>query len=104
MIDIVGTLDFSCRTVRCVQVSVTLQCEEVLHKPSEEATTSPTAGTVPGNDKFDKITSFTVSKHHEVCVGLLQTQMILPVPLHVTPTFSTALGKMGRRELLKGHS
>lgn len=96
LIDIVGTLDFSCRTVRCVQVSVTLQCEEILHKPSEETITaaSPTASTVPGNDKFDKIMSFTVSKHHEVCVGLLQTQMILPVPLHVTPTFSTALGKL----------
>lgn len=90
--DIVGTLDFSCRTVRCVQVSVTLQCEEILHKQNDDATTtaSPSAGTLPGNDVIGKM-SFT--KHHEVCVGLLQTQMILPVPLHVTPTFSTALGK-----------
>lgn len=79
--------------MRCVQVSVTLQCEEVLHKQNEEATTavSPTTSTVPGTDLIGKIMSFT--KHHEVCVGLLQTQMILPVPLHVTPTFSTALGK-----------
>lgn len=32
------------------------------------------------------------TKHHEVCLGLLQTQVILPVPFHVTPTFSTSAG------------
>lgn len=101
--DIVGTLDFSCRTVRCVQVSVTLQCEEILHKQpalNNEASTVPVAAvssslsqtptTNQPSDGVGKIMSFT--KHHEVCVGLLQTQMILPVPLHVTPTFSTVLG------------
>lgn len=92
--DIVGTLDFSCRTVRCVQVSVTLQCEEILQKPENAAGTS--APSTPNNanpgDSVGRIMGFT--KHHEVCVGLLQTQMILPVPLHVTPSFSTPLGML----------
>lgn len=98
--DIVGTLDFSCRTVRCVQVSVTLQCEEIVHKQSAtdneannaqvSSASPPMTPTMQQPELTGKIMSFT--KHHEVCVGLLQTQMILPVPLHVTPTFSTLLG------------
>lgn len=31
------------------------------------------------------------TKHHEVCLGLIQTQVILPIPLYVTPSFSTNL-------------
>lgn len=107
--DIVGTLDFACRTVRCVQVSVTLQCEELMLRPSTassppatDATKKP--ATSPGNNgktaesaagssaspaAVGKIVGF--AKHHEVCAGLLQTQMILPVPLHVTPSFCTPL-------------
>lgn len=92
--DIIGTLDFSCRTIRCVQVSVSLQCEEIVVVQPK--------GTQANNDKMPddtdrdgsstgKIMNFT--KHHEVCLGLLQTQIILPVPLHVTPTFSTNLGR-----------
>lgn len=84
--DIVGTLDFSCRSIRCVQLSVTLQCEEILlsTKIPKSPTGDKDAKTVTG-----KITNFT--KHHEICVGLMQTQMILPIPLHVTPSFSTDL-------------
>jgi hypothetical protein len=82
--DIVGTLDFTCRTVRCVQLSVTLQSEEILAN-SNKLPKSPTAETPPTG----KITNFT--KHHEICIGLMQTQMILPIPLHVTPSFSTDL-------------
>lgn len=96
--DIVGTLDFTCRTVRCVQVSVTLQCEEILlSKQSKNGTvTKPTSddstNSAPQTTEVNgKIMNFT--KHHEVCVGLMQSQMILPVPLHVTPSFSTSLGK-----------
>lgn len=96
--DIVGTMDFSCRTVRCVQISVTLQCEEILLKSTTKikdddsaATTSPT-NSVTQSETIGKIMNFT--KHHEMCVGLLQTQMILPIPLHVTPSFSTDLGKI----------
>lgn len=99
--DIVGTLDFTCRTVRCVQVSVTLQCEEVLLRPNGGVGGASAAGTSqqpideqPANgadaQATGKIMNFT--KHHEVCLGLLQTQVILPVPFHVTPTFSTSAG------------
>lgn len=34
----------------------------------------------------------TYSKHHEVCLGYKYTQLILPIPLHVTPAFATDLG------------
>jgi RAB6A-GEF complex partner protein 2 len=80
--DVVGTLDFSCRTIKCVQLSVTLQCEEILLKP--EKTPSPEKDS---KGSTGKITNFT--KHHEITIGLLQTQMILPIPLHVTPSFTT---------------
>ncbi|GAB0092887.1 RAB6A-GEF complex partner protein 2 [Sergentomyia squamirostris] len=85
--DIVGTLDFTCRTVRCIQVSVTLQCEEIpaVRKNPPGQTTAPEAEAASQG----KIMAFT--KHHEVCLGLMQTQMILPIPLHVTPTFATDL-------------
>jgi len=81
--DIVGTLDFSCRTIRCVQLSVTLQCEEILASKSKSPVEKEPKVT------NGKITNFT--KHHEICIGLMQTQMILPIPLHVTPSFSTEL-------------
>ena len=84
--DIVGTLDFSCRTIRCVQLSVTLQCEEIL---VSKATKDPGDSKESAKEATGKITNFT--KHHEICIGLLQTQMILPIPLHVTPSFTTDL-------------
>lgn len=79
--DIVGTLDFSCGVVSCVQFSVTLRCEEILYK-------------VPRNPEDEtnsvaKTKAIAFNKHHEMCLGLSQTQMILPVPLHITPTFAT---------------
>lgn len=73
--DIVGTLDFSCGVVSCVQYSVTLRCEEILYKVPESAVA--------------KTKAIAFNKHHEMCLGLSQTQMILPVPLHITPTFAT---------------
>lgn len=84
--DIVGTLDFSCRTIRCVQLSVTLQCEEIL---ASKLPKSPDENKESAKGAVGKITNFT--KHHEICIGLLQTQMILPIPLHVTPSFVTDL-------------
>lgn len=78
--DIIGTFDFTVATVKCVQVSVSLQCEE-------ETTIE---------DK-KQMRLITFSKQHEVCLGLKQTQLILPIPLHVTPAFSTKLGKKKRR-------
>lgn len=78
--DIIGTFDFTVATVHCVQVSVSLQCEE-------ETVIDP-SGT---KNKQTRI--ITYSKHHEVCLGYNYTQLILPIPLHVTPTFTTDLGK-----------
>lgn len=89
--DIVGTLDFSCRTVRCVQVSVALQCEEIPIATPQQPSTEQTANGNDASSSAGKIMNFT--KHHEVCLGLLQTQVILPVPYHVTPTFSTSAGR-----------
>ncbi|XP_070506614.1 RAB6A-GEF complex partner protein 2 [Chironomus tepperi] len=83
--DIVGSLDFSCRSVRCVQLSVTLQCEEILLRNTPKSPVSDKES----KSSTGKVTNFT--KHHEICVGLLQTQMILPIPLHVTPSFTTDL-------------
>lgn len=86
--DIVGTLDMTCRTIRCVQLSVTLQCEEVIARKSKSPVSNKSEKDAAKNST-GKITNYT--KHHEICLGLLQTQMILPIPLHVTPSFSTDL-------------
>ncbi|KAL1500743.1 hypothetical protein ABEB36_006188 [Hypothenemus hampei] len=80
--DIIGTFDFTVATVRCVQLSVSLQCEE-------ETTIDPTQTAVSDNSKQVRI--ITYSKHHEVCLGYTYTQLILPIPLHVTPAFVTDL-------------
>uniref|UniRef100_A0A182WRG7 Uncharacterized protein n=1 Tax=Anopheles quadriannulatus TaxID=34691 RepID=A0A182WRG7_ANOQN len=109
--DIVATIDFSCGTIKCVQLSVTLQCEEteLLHgavsppsgTPSAKedskgadsadvASSSAEGANEPERPKnISRVTNY--SKHHEVCLGMLQTQVILPIPLHVTPTFRTEL-------------
>ncbi|CAD7093498.1 unnamed protein product [Hermetia illucens] len=99
--DIVGTLDFSNRSVRCCQLSVTLQSEEILHKNRKN---SQSSGIDPTNtnsnntnqenapsssDVVGKLTNHT--KYHEVCLGMMQTQIIIPIPLFVTPSFSTDL-------------
>ncbi|XP_017771625.1 PREDICTED: RAB6A-GEF complex partner protein 2 [Nicrophorus vespilloides] len=76
--DIIGTFDFTMASVKCVQVSVSLQCEE-------ETTIKEAA------EKNNQIQIVTFSKHHEVCLGLQYTQLILPIPLHVTPAFTTQL-------------
>lgn len=77
--DIVGSLDFTVATVNCMQVSVSLQCQEEAN--------------VNLSNKNNKIVSKckTFSKHHEVCFGYKYTQLILPIPLYVTPDFSTDL-------------
>jgi len=79
--DIVGTFDFSTSTVKCVQFSVTLQSEEILR---EECRRKPQHGSC--------IISY--NKHHEVCLFSERTQMILPIPLTVTPAFATELASL----------
>ncbi|CAH1164104.1 unnamed protein product [Phaedon cochleariae] len=82
--DIIGTFDFTVATVNCVQVSVSLQCvEETLVKVNKDS------------DKQVKISTF--SNHHEVCLGYKYTQLILPIPLHVTPAFTTNLVSLNWR-------
>lgn len=76
--DIIGTFDFTVATVSCMQVSVSLQCEEI--------TTID-----PNNENSNQVRIITFSKHHEVCLGYKYTQLILPIPLHVTPAFTTDL-------------
>lgn len=96
--DIVGTLDFTCRTVRCVQVSVTLQCEEILVKqPPTNGDGKVVQNATPPPADMENARVMTFTKHHEVCLGLMQTQMILPVPLHVTPSFQTSKGGFNLR-------
>ncbi|CAH0400564.1 unnamed protein product [Chilo suppressalis] len=75
--DIVGTFDFSVGTVTCMQVSVSLQPEEVLKSksPSKNA------------NKDTSSRSMTVARYHEVTLGLTHSQLILPIPLHITPAF-----------------
>ncbi|KAF5291317.1 hypothetical protein FQA39_LY03468 [Lamprigera yunnana] len=77
--DIIGTFDFSVATVTCVQLSVSLQCEE--------NTTIP-----QGNgDAINQSRIVTFNKQHDVCLGLKYTQLVLPTPLHITPDFKTSL-------------
>lgn len=78
--DIIGTFDFTVATVHCMQVSVSLQCEE------------ETTIDVGKDEKSKQVRLMTFSKHHEVCLGYKLTQLVLPIPLHITPTFTTALG------------
>jgi hypothetical protein len=63
-----------------VQFSVVLQSEEEI---------------APGCRRWSKQGSAVVSytKYHEVCLSLKHSQLILPIPLHVTPGFVTDLGE-----------
>lgn len=72
--DIVGSLDFTVATVECMQLSVALLCQE-------EAL------------GLQETKLHTFSRHHEVCYGFQHTQLVLPIPLHVTPAFTTKLGE-----------
>lgn len=80
--DIVGTLDFSCGVISCVQYSVTLRCEEIVYKTPRTTKESEESAVA-------KTKAIAFNKHHEMCLGMSQTQMILPIPLHITPTFAT---------------
>ncbi|XP_046971747.1 RAB6A-GEF complex partner protein 2 [Vanessa cardui] len=75
--DIVGTFDFSVGTVTCMQVSVSLQPEEITK------TNTPTKNV----NKENSSRSMTVARCHEVTLGLTHSQLILPIPLHITPAF-----------------
>lgn len=74
--DIVGSLDFSESVVPCSQYAVTLQSVEEL---------SPDFRKSEKQKPF--VTSYT--KYHEFVIGYQQTHFILPIPLHITPSFHT---------------
>jgi hypothetical protein len=63
-----------------LQFSVVLQSEEEI---------------TPGCRRWSKQGSAVISytKYHEVCLSLKHSQLILPIPLHVTPGFTTDLGE-----------
>lgn len=74
--DIVGSLDFSNYEVKCVQFMVKLQSEEFVKS---------------GDNRHEIGKVSTYSNFHEICLSMQQTQVILPISLHSTPTFKTDL-------------
>ncbi|KAJ8670274.1 hypothetical protein QAD02_001533 [Eretmocerus hayati] len=75
--DIVGTFDFSNATVSCTQISVTLQSEEHIAEDYKRGKSAAALN--------------SYNKHHEVVIGFLYTHLMLPIPFHITPDFSTEL-------------
>lgn len=65
------------------QVSVSLQPEEIIKSKSPSKNVS----------KDTSSRSMTVARYHEVTLGLTQSQLILPIPLHITPAFEVDNGK-----------
>lgn len=63
--------------VTCTQVSVTLQSEEKVDNDFKRG------------KSFSTLTSY--HKFHEFCIGYEFTHLILPIPFHITPDFSTEL-------------
>lgn len=76
--DIVGSLDFSESNVPCIQYAVTLQSVEEISPECRKT-----------EHQRPSVNSF--SKFHEMCIGFQQSHVVLPVPLHVTPSFYTDL-------------
>lgn len=74
--DIIGVFDFTKATAKCVQFSVTLVSEEELQEDCKGRTKQ-------------SVTTVAYNKHHEFSLHLNLTQVILPIPLTVTPGFST---------------
>ncbi|CAG2103320.1 unnamed protein product [Medioppia subpectinata] len=77
--DIVGIFNFVESTVPCVQFSVTLQSEEVIQEDYRVKDLKPSS--------FTQTTSY--GKYNEFCLHMNHSQMILSVPLTVTPTFTS---------------
>ncbi|KAL1129568.1 hypothetical protein AAG570_012513 [Ranatra chinensis] len=76
--DIVGTFDFTKSTVPCIQLTVTLQCQEQI---SNENRTM----------YKQEVATVSFSKYHEVCLNMKHCHLNLPIPLHATPAFTTDL-------------
>ncbi|TDG48888.1 hypothetical protein AWZ03_004791 [Drosophila navojoa] len=119
--DIVGSLDFDNCQVRCVQFSVKLQQQELPLRPQPEQAQPTAGDDIASQSSFDMASIAsgitvdnlhksetsgsarnkdepkplgklsTISTSHQVCYSTLQTQVVVPIPLHVTPTFRTDL-------------
>ena len=50
------------------------------------------AGCRRWTNQSSSVMSYT--KYHEMCISLKYSQLILPIPLHITPGFSTDLVKL----------
>jgi len=74
--DIIGTFDFRECSVPCVQYSVTLQSEENVSETCQQRSNQGA-------------TVVSYSKVHEMCLGLQHANIVLPIPLHITPGFQT---------------
>ncbi|XP_063878543.1 RAB6A-GEF complex partner protein 2-like isoform X2 [Scylla paramamosain] len=64
--------------LQIIQYSVTLQSEEVIAENCRQRASQ-------------KSMLVSYSKAHEVCLNLSHTHLLLPIPLHITPTFTTDL-------------
>lgn len=76
--DIVATFDFTNTPVPCMQYSVTLQSCEVINESHRKRPNQKSA-------------LVDYSKAHEVCLNLSHTNLLIPIPLYITPTFSTEI-------------
>ncbi|XP_054160595.1 RAB6A-GEF complex partner protein 2-like [Oppia nitens] len=79
--DIVGIFSFNESTVPCVQFSVTLQCDETIQEEYRVKDLKPSS--------YTQTTSY--SNYNEFCLHMNHTQMVLTVPLTITPTFTSDL-------------
>jgi len=79
--DVVGGFDFTVGDVECLQYSVSLQSVETVQPKFRVK-----------EDQSAKVVN--QSKQHEVCLGFTQSHLVLPIPLHLTPSFSTNICKM----------
>lgn len=74
--DIIGTFNFDTSTVPCVQFIVILQCEEIISEKYK----------IPGK-RDHALASY--SKCSEFCLNMNQCFLNIPIPLHITPAFTT---------------
>uniref|UniRef100_A0A3Q3DZ60 GP1 homolog, RAB6A GEF complex partner 1 n=1 Tax=Labrus bergylta TaxID=56723 RepID=A0A3Q3DZ60_9LABR len=74
--DIIGTFNFSEGDIPCLQYSVSLQSEEEIQQPYQRRPGQPVSVTGHG-------------RHMESCLHTASSHFSLPVPLNVTPGFST---------------
>lgn len=81
--DIIGFFDFNDSDIPCVQFTVTLQSEETIKDEFKSNKLK--------NDKNYKSQLTNYSQYQEFCIHSQNSQISLPIPLTITPTFETKL-------------